>query len=912
MSMIMITWILLVSLFSKSTQSGNGQQAGLWQCEPQNLVLDRNDEMLILNWEDDPSCSALHDVPIYEIVVLREDKQVHHEVPMNHNQSGSSHSWKWKSSLPLECASHSVRLRFRYNNYTSPWTQEQTLPGSTRYRVYPRDRVFEAGSTATFCCIVPAGETFSRMNYNHTEMSTVKISNQTYALTLTLDRASDSCIDVHCITNQTSKGACVYVSYLPDDTDLQCETRDFKSVECFWKVGRSHLPHRYQTVYQLLGRYNIIILGTTTGLRVGTKGSEAPVCLCEDGLNGKCSKKIRVDPGERNWTLSVQNKLGKLELHYTADLTERVHMLPPYVNVSSVNARNISLEWMWNVLQYNNINITCQVNISDGETSTIKDNYGTGLNFIVITDLTPHWTYNVRVRCRTSQNFSEWSEWSHEVTNNTNVPDAPDVWMQMRENRTVILWKPLLDKQSHGNIIDYQVAWAKTSEQHQQNQTVPHSQHSLALNLDTQKEHIVTVTARNIYGRSPTSVVNIPSLGPDRTRVNTSGITGSNSSFSLSWSASMKATCGYVVDWCPFGHGTVEWLKVPPNKTNARISSENFKDGIRYLLSIYACTERAPVLLERFEGYVKEKRIKDELFKSLKFKQQDSNVEVNWDPIPLKEQTAFIRGYTLYALDKNSPVFSVSTDNPEATSLTATNLKITSYTFTVTAQTTFGKSGNTSIIVTLNSQTDNLIKSVFISLGAVFGLLSLITILCYRHWACITQKIYPPIPTPVLKDKWLTSSGGQLLMDQSFHSEADVMDVPELHYKSGGALISYASREDMSFAFPKGYYNKDLKMCTQPPLTLPTTALKSQSGLPTSPFRGLFTNPSYDLIMQTRNQQTNSGLEVQEETPTLRCSSGYKPQSQSNPDILNQIEADSDSPMFCVTTYILLPQPSST
>lgn len=148
--------------------------------------------------------------------------------------------------------------------------------------------------------------------------------------------------------------------------------------------------------------------------------------------------------------------------------------------------------------------------------------------------------------------------------------------------------------------------------------------------------------------------------------------------------------------------------------------------------------------------------------------------------------------------------------------------------------------------------------------------------------------------------------GKQLHMDQSFHSEADIMDIPELHYKSGPPLTTYASQEDTSI----GYY-KELKMCTKPPLNLHTTAVTSKSGLPASPFRGLFSNPSYDLIMQTGNQQTNSGVEVQEETPTL-SSSGYKPQSHSNLDILNQTEGDSDSPMFCVTTYILLPQPSST
>ena len=34
---------------------------------------------------------------------------------------------------------------------------------------------------------------------------------------------------------------------------------------------------------------------------------------------------------------------------------------------------------------------------------------------------------------------------------------------------------------------------------------------------------------------------------------------------------------------------------------------ENFKDGLRYTLSVYACTQEAPVLLQRREGYVREK-----------------------------------------------------------------------------------------------------------------------------------------------------------------------------------------------------------------------------------------------------------------------------------------------------------------
>lgn len=45
--------------------------------------------------------------------------------------------------------------------------------------------------------------------------------------------------------------------------------------------------------------------------------------LCKDGLQGKCLKKMHVDVGEVNWTLSAQNKLGQVELQDRADLTKR-------------------------------------------------------------------------------------------------------------------------------------------------------------------------------------------------------------------------------------------------------------------------------------------------------------------------------------------------------------------------------------------------------------------------------------------------------------------------------------------------------------------------------------------------------------------------------------------------------------
>lgn len=44
---------------------------------------------------------------------------------------------------------------------------------------------------------------------------------------------------------------------------------------------------------------------------------------CENGSMGRCKMEVQVDAGERNWTLTAQNTLGKVQLSDCADLTKR-------------------------------------------------------------------------------------------------------------------------------------------------------------------------------------------------------------------------------------------------------------------------------------------------------------------------------------------------------------------------------------------------------------------------------------------------------------------------------------------------------------------------------------------------------------------------------------------------------------
>uniref|UniRef100_A0A8C5HIT0 Fibronectin type-III domain-containing protein n=2 Tax=Gouania willdenowi TaxID=441366 RepID=A0A8C5HIT0_GOUWI len=483
--------------------------------------------------------------------------------------------------------------------------------------------------------------------------------------------------------------------------------------------------------------------------------------------------------------------------------------------------------------------------------------------------------------------------------------------MQRKENQTIIIWKRPRANQSHGDIIDYDVSWTKPGAASDTNKaTVSHRHHSVALSLNSSEEHIVTVTARNINGSSSPSTITI---SPDKAALNNSWITGSNGTFSLSWPASPAASCGYIVDWCPtFSEDHVEWLRAAPNETNVTVKSDSFKDGIRYSLSIYACTRGSPVLLQRREGYVQEKRIEDDLFKPLNFKQHQLDVEIFWDSFSLRKQSAFIQGYVLYYQELNGHIFRVKSDDPHSTSITAKNLRITWYSFTVTAVTSVGECGNTSITAKLNSQTEDLFMHILVALLGLSGFISLSTIFCYKHWSSIKHKVYPPIPKPVLSEKWLISlgqpRGHSLHLDHSLCSEADIQDPPELLLHYGTLVTTDVNQRDklaMTQTSLENYNTHHQKYISHQPRLLPTAVTSAASHSP-----GL-TNPSYNLTVQTETLTTCPGLQHQEDTTGKEMWGGEQPQSVAMTFSGRQKVEDLGGPMCCDHSYISLPSASS-
>lgn len=116
------------------------------------------------------------------------------------------------------------------------------------------------------------------------------------------------------------------------------------------------------------------------------------------------------------------------------------------------------------------------------------------------------------------------------------------------------------------------------------------------------------------------------------------------------------------------------------------------------------------------------------------------------------------------------------------------------------------------------------------------------------------------------------------------------------------------NKDLIHFVLPKkpDFIGQPPQKNTPPPFTLYSTTVPSLAGLHPSPFRGLFNNLSYNPIFG--DQQPISGPELWEGAPLERSTDGYEPQSNPETFNLNQTSEEPESPLSCVSTYILLPQ----
>lgn len=642
----------------------------------------------------------------------------------------SHYHWKWTSPIPLQCTSHSVRLRRRDQHRISEWTSYLTYTGQDQNslisQVYPRNQVFMVGSNITFCCILKT----EKASLNNLSKFVIRISNRTYITDSHKDpfsRTSEYFSDVDCeVKNDKSSGSTVFFGYPPDDQNLTCITRDLSSVECHWKLGRKTQLH-------------------------GTR-------VTNYTLNGRKCEFVRCEPlalkkQMTNWTLIARNALGMKIVTDTADPTHRVWLKAPHNIFNVAYARNATIRWSWSITEYTSLLMICQVMLNGNLYN--KTFSGKGLASVVIEHLQPFTKYTAKVSCGSYEHFYQWGDWS-EITFTTkeDIPEPVDVWIQYSENNTYVQWKPLSQQHSHGIITGYKLTTNNTKS------PVNIGANELCYSIASGNEknnQLIKVSAKNSAGLSPPFVLIVPHH-PGK-GVSISRINSSNSGFELFWKIYPNSTCGYVVEWFPTYNKTqcvIDWKKIPEcddDVCQTSILSDFFEAGEKYTISVFACTDGAPVLLQRSEGYAIEQKPQATV-QNLHGKQNGRNIELSWKEVALDQQKGFILGYKVETthLESKKVINTIETKAREV------NLPLDpgSYTFRVCAFTSVGKSEDAILTMNMETPIDQMIAATVVGCSAATLVFIIIAVLCYRKREWLKDLLYPDIPEPKLAGKWTT------------------------------------------------------------------------------------------------------------------------------------------------------------
>ncbi|KAM4875838.1 oncostatin-M-specific receptor subunit beta isoform 3-T4 [Thomomys bottae] len=763
----------LLALLSLRTYQGE-VLAELSPLTPASLKISFNSQLqhLYLQWtvQNFPDHQELKMIFLIEISRIKISNVILVETYRTTVKPNQVIHWSWKSKLPLECATHFVRIksmvddaRFPKLSSWSEWSSWEEVQAQRPLKpnalfVFPKDKLVEEGANVTICSIWGSnlkdifcyleGELIHGEQLD-SHIRTFELSNVPFIRT-----AGTNFFCTEKPTNITN-GIVLSVSHvLEEPKDFSCETQDFKTLSCTWIPGvDTHLDWSMQP--------------SQTYTLVESFSGERKQCEHKNLCNWKITQELQET---YNFTLIAENNLRRRSVNLLFNLTHRVHPLAPYnVNIKIIDATRAELTW--NVLARGNYyTLLCQVEL-EGEGKVIRQaNVSVKVSGEeVFSELEPDTEYQVHIRCADAGHFWKWSAWTDQKfrTPQAAPSKAPVVWSKVRnENGSCVVnlfWKPLSKHHASGKILHYN---AITESLDKPSRVTVHStsglHNSMELRLD-QCAYQIKVTANNSAGQSPASVIVIS--GDSGQEVEEEIIRRTEDGFFVSWKPLPgDKVIGYVVEWCARLQDQscdMQWRNIGPNTTSTVISSDVFRPGIQYDFRVYGIsTERVASLMGKRTGYYQE------LVPSTNPQVAVNNVTshsfiLNWTDYSTLNQSGFIQGYHVYLKSKHrqcqpgfeKAIFSGDSvckydiKNPEQKTFTVEHLQPeSSYEFLVTSYTHVGEglNGTFRTVITPDKLSPTLVQII---LPMTFSVLLIIAV-CYWKSQWMKETCYPDIPDP--------------------------------------------------------------------------------------------------------------------------------------------------------------------
>ncbi|XP_057566231.1 oncostatin-M-specific receptor subunit beta isoform X2 [Hippopotamus amphibius kiboko] len=677
--------------------------------------------------------------------------------------------WSWESELPLECATHFVRVRSVVDDaripepgFWSNWSSweeanAQKLLGHDPLFIFPKDKLVEEGSSVTICYVSRIHEDNISCYLEGVQIYGEQLDRNVSAFELkNVPFIRKQGTNFFCEVDQGDlRGVVLFVSkVLEEPKDFSCETQDLKTLTCTWDprsdTGLSEQPSQSYTLFESFS-------GKKT--------------LCKH--SNRCDWQVAQDSQEMyNFTLVAENYLRKRSVNILFNLTHRVHPMTPYnLFPKNVGATNATITWKVRTIG-NNSTLWCQLELL-GEGKVIQQhNVSIKVNGeYLLSELKPDTEYVARVHCAYAKRFWKWSELISQTFTTTEAAPSvgPDIWRTVRmvsgHPTVTLFWKPLSKEHANGKILFYNVI-AENLDKPSESVvlSIPASANSTELTLH-QCSYQIYVTANNSVGSSPASRIVIS--GDPGNEVEEGRVNSTEDGFSVSWTPQSGDATGYVVEWWCDGPQdlpcVLQWKNLGPNTTSTVISSGAFRPGVRYNFRIYGISTKGTAhLLEEKAGYLEEWAPSDNPQVVMSNLTSHSFV-LSWKDYSTESQPGFIQGYHVYlkpkageqchpgfektVLPDNSVCCKYTIDNPEQKTFVVENLQPESaYEFFVTPYTSAGH-GPLDAFTKVTTPDEYSHMLIRVLLPMTFCVL-IVLIICYLKSPWLKEKCYPDIPDP--------------------------------------------------------------------------------------------------------------------------------------------------------------------
>ncbi|XP_045141326.1 oncostatin-M-specific receptor subunit beta isoform X2 [Echinops telfairi] len=693
-------------------------------------------------------------------------------------KSKESVHWSWESELPLECATHFVRIRSQVDDAQFPelrswskWTSWKEIrvlkplsPGQT-FSLFPKDNLVEAGSNMTVC-YVSRSHGSEIACFLETEEIHEEEALTPHVTVFTLRNVSflrPTGTNMHCrqkSTNELKGGLVIYVSkILEDPKNFSCETQDLKTLNCTWDPVAVTAPVNLHPSKRVQPPESYALYESFS--------QETRVCE----HNTWCTWQVAEDSqDEYNFTLRLQNIFRERSVNLAFNLTHRVHPRPPFnFFLESVNSTNARVSWKVYPLRKPST-LLCRVEcLQDEHVMEQQVNVSIGMQGeYLLSGLEPDTQYLARVCCAYGNHLWKWSDWVGQRFTTLDVaPSAPDMWRTVDPvpggYNVTLYWKLLPKDHPRRKVLFYNITVENLDESTSTLLSVPatHSDTAVALSHSTYR---ISVTATSRGGTSPASALVVSGDSGDE-KVEEERVVGTAEGILLSWKPRSGDAEGYVVEWYEQALGPLhglQWKKLGPKTTHTVISPDAFRPGIRYNFRIYELsTKLMAFLLEKKTGYYQElvPLVNPQVTVE---KMNAHSFTLSWKDYSTESQHGFIRGYYVYlkpkmqhctqeykkvALTDNSSYCKYKINDPEQKTFVVKHLQPQSvYEFFVTPFTSVGEGPNgTFMAITTTEQYNQMLLRVLLPMGFCAALL---VVIFYMKIQWMKQRCYPDIPDP--------------------------------------------------------------------------------------------------------------------------------------------------------------------